>query len=68
MTKGKFVCLCQEYPINLTFEEAKGLANDAIQEELDLFELYDALYEIKKFIKTTRAQLSALKDIDHAYE
>lgn len=68
MTKGKFVCLCQEYPINLTFEEAKELANNAIQEELDLFELYDALYKVNEFIKASRVQLSTLKDIDHAYE
>ena len=68
MTKGKFVCLCQEYPINLTFEEAKRLANDAVQEELDLFELYDALYKVNDFIKASRVQLSALKDIDHTYE
>lgn len=68
MTKGKFVCLCQEYPISLTFEEAKELANNAIQEELDLFELYDALYKVNDFIKASRVQLSALKDIDHTYE
>lgn len=68
MTKGKFVCLCQEYPINLTFEEAKRLANDAVQEELDLFELYDALYKVNEFIKASRVQLSALKDINHTYE
>lgn len=68
MTKGKFVCLCQEYPINLTFEETKRLANDAVQEELDLFELYDALYKVNEFIKASRVQLSALKDINHTYE
>ena len=68
MTKGKFVCLCQECPINLTFEEAKRLANDAVQEELDLFELYDALYKVNEFIKASRVQLSALKDINHTYE
>lgn len=68
MTKGKFVCLCQEYPINLTFEEAKRLANNAVQEELDLFELYDALYKVNEFIKASRVQLSALKDINHTYE
>lgn len=68
MTKGKFVCLCQEYPINMTFEKAKTLANDAIQEELDLFELYDALYKINEFVKQARAQPSILKSIDRTYE
>lgn len=67
MTKEKFVYLCQKYPINLTFEKAKELANDVIQKELDLFELYVAL-KTNEFIKASRVQLSTLKDIDHTYE
>ena len=56
MIKEKFVCLCQEYPINLTFEEAEKIANEAVQRKTDLFELYVALYSICKCIRITEAQ------------
>ena len=55
MIKEKFVCLCQEYPINLTFEEAEKIANEAVQRKTDLFELYVALYSICKCIRITEA-------------
>lgn len=56
MTKEEFICLCQEYPINLTFEKAKELVNYAIQKELNLFELYNTLYNVCKCIKIIEAQ------------
>ena len=56
MIKKKFVYLCQEYPINLTFEEAEKIANEAVQRKIDLSQLYSDLYSIYKSIKIIEAQ------------